>query len=345
MPTPAPPGPFAVVVTNSQRTRVAYEVMLISDAGEIVAHTTASLPTLQPNQSLTLPLVSVSNSTAYFLEGNASVDSLTPAGAVATATSMPDGSSAEVAFAVSPDGVRIAIAEINEQPGAANDTSKGYIENLVGGGDQVSLWDNTGTYALRWPAGWAGASLIDEIASGQCGGPGCAGNSYHVVDPSTGDATAAVCQTSASQPSWGAPNVTVTSYSLEGLPTAAGTACLEYADSFNASGDDTETTSLESVSWGGASTTFTQAQGQDGGLAYGACELSPDGSRMACISNTNRALTLVSTDGTATNTGRQYGDILGWIDAPHLLVEVGFGGPRRPRPDHRGAADPRGTAG
>ena len=178
---------------------------------------------------------------------------------------------------MSPDDQQIAIAEINEQSDVANDTSKGYIEDLVGGGNQVSLWNNSGTYALRWPAGWDGSSLIDEVASGRCGGPACGGNSYHVVDPSTGDATAAVCQTPSSQPSWGTPNATITSYSLEGLPTAAGTACFEYADSFNAYGDDTETTSLDSMSWGGASATFTQAQNQYGGLEYNACELSPDG--------------------------------------------------------------------
>ncbi|MGA9114278.1 MAG: hypothetical protein WB802_10860 [Candidatus Dormiibacterota bacterium] len=324
-PTPAPPGPFAVVVTNNQRTGVAYEVMLINDAGQIVAHTNAQLPTLQPNQTLTLPLVSVSNSTAYFLEGNTSVDSLTPSGAVAAVMSIPDGSSAELAFAVSPDDQQIAIAEINEQSDVANDTSKGYIEDLVGGGNQVSLWNNSGTYALRWPAGWDGSSLIDEVASGRCGGPACGGNSYHVVDPSTGDATAAVCQTPSSQPSWGTPNATITSYSLEGLPTAAGTACFEYADSFNAYGDDTETTSLDSMSWGGASATFTQAQNQYGGLEYNACELSPDGSQMACTSSSNNALTLVSSNGTATNTGRTYNGILGWIDASHLLVEVDSG--------------------
>ena len=130
-PTPAPPGPFAVAVTNSQRTGVAYEVMLINDAGQVVAHTTAQLPTLQPNQTLTLPLVSVSDSTAYFLEGNTSVNSLTPSGAVAAVTSIPDGSSAEVTFSVSPDGQRIAIAEIKEQSDVSNDTSKGYVEDLA----------------------------------------------------------------------------------------------------------------------------------------------------------------------------------------------------------------------
>ena len=105
--------------------------------------------------------------------------------------SIPDGSSAELAFAVSPDDQQIAIAEINEQSDVANDTSKGYIEDLVSGGNQVSLWDNSGTYALRWPAGWDGSSLIDEVASGpsSADGPACGGNSYHVVDPSTGDAT------------------------------------------------------------------------------------------------------------------------------------------------------------
>lgn len=327
-PAPVPPGPFAVVVTNSQRTGVAYEVMLINDAGQVVAHTSASLPTLQPNQTLTLPLVSVSNSTAYFLEGNTSVDLLTPAGTVAAAMSIPDGASAEVAFAVSPDGQRIAIAEINERSAVANDTGKGYIEDLSGGGNQVSLWDNSGTYALRWPAGWDGSSLIDEIASGpqQCDGPCNAGTSYHVVDPTTGDATAALCQAPASQPSWGTPNSTNAGYSLEGLPTNAGTACYETTESFDSNGDYSgQTFSLELVSWSGASTTFTTAVGQYGSPEFNGCELSPDGSQMACTAQSNNALTLVSSKGTVTNTGRTYSNILGWIDAAHLLVEVDSG--------------------
>jgi hypothetical protein len=327
-----PRGPFAVVVTNDQRTGTTYEVMLINDQAQIVAHVAAALPGLQPNQTLSLPLVSASDTRVYYLNGNTDVDSLSPSGATATATQITDGSSMEVAFAVDPESQRIAIAEISEETDGTDDTGEGYVENLSGGGSPVTLWQNDGSYALRWPAGWAGTSLIDYITSGmgqQCGGD-CGSeevNSYHVVDPTTGDATATVCQTPASQPSYGTPNATITSDSLDGLPTAAGTACEVFADSYDGNGRYSgETDSVEAVDWTGTATSFIQFPTNQGGNneLYG-CFLSPDGSRMACTAGSNNALALLSSGGTITNTGHQYANILGWIDATHLLVDVDSG--------------------
>lgn len=60
---PVPPGPFGVVVTNDQRTGTAYSVMLINDQAQIVAQGTAERPTLQPSQSVYMPLVSAADTT------------------------------------------------------------------------------------------------------------------------------------------------------------------------------------------------------------------------------------------------------------------------------------------
>jgi hypothetical protein len=330
--TPVPPGPFAVVVTNDQRTGTTYEVMLINDEAQIVAHATAALPALQPNQTLrNLPLVSVSDTKVYYLNGNTDVDALSPAGTTATTTQIPDGTSKEIAFAVDPENQMIAISEISEESDATTDTGEGYIQDLSNGANKGSLWDNDGSYALRWPAGWDGTSLIDYISGmeEQCGGPGCGVSpSYHVVDPTTGDASATVCQTPTSQPSYGTPNTTFTSASLDGLATAAGTACDVTLDSFDPNGRHTgETESIVAVDWTGTSTTFTQFPTNEG---YGNtelynCFLSADGSRMACTAGSNNALALLSSGGTITNTGHVYNSILGWIDATHLLVEVDSG--------------------
>jgi hypothetical protein len=46
---------------------------------------------------------------------------------------------------------------------------------------------------------------------------------------------------------------------------------------------------------------------------------------MACTAGSNSALALLSSGGTITNTGHQYANILGWIDATHLLVDVDSG--------------------
>ena len=330
-PVPVPPGPFAVVVTNYGRTGTSYNVMLINDQAQIVAQATAELPTLQPNQTVSMPLVSASDTTVYYLNGNTTIESLSPTGATADVAQISGGSSQEIGFAVSPDGQRIAIAELSEQSDASNDTSKGYIEDLPSGANVDSLWNNSGSYAIRWPAGWDGASLIDAIGSGgRCGPAGCPGsgstNSYHVVDPTTGDVTQTVCEAAASQtPS---PGGSETYETPEGLPTQAGVACLEEVDSYNQYGQFSGAVcTFEAVSWGGQARTFTQTTvscyGE--GLPVNGCNLSPDGSRMACLSNTNGALTLVTSGGITTNTGRTYDRILGWIDASHLLVDVDSG--------------------
>ena len=335
-PVPVPPGPFAVVVTNSGRTGATYAVMLINDDAQIVASTTAKLPAVRPHQTLSLPLVSVSDSTVYFLNGNTNIDSLSPSGTTGQVMTIPEGATEEVAFAVSPDDQRIAVTEITEAPDFTDDTSQAYLEDLPSGADRVSLWGKvTGTAALRWPAGWDGASVIDEawaqFAYAVCGPPNCGGYSYQVVAPATRDVTATVCRTPPSQPAYETPNATVISYAMQGLPTPAGIACFETAVSYGPTGGATLATTivdtLEAVAWSGTPTTFAQVN-PDTDQQWSilpSCVLSPDGSRMACTSPSNGALMLLSSGGTMTNSGHQYAGILGWIDATHLLVDVDSG--------------------
>jgi hypothetical protein len=315
-----------VVARSGQET---YEVMLINDRAQVVAHATADLPSPRANQLLVdLPLVSASNTRVYYRDGNTVVRALSPTGGTAPAITIPDGSSSEVAFAVSPDDQRIAIAEINEASSSlSDDTGQGYVEDLSTGGDRVSLWNNDGLYALRFPVGWDGTSLIDEIPGSLegCWNPICSISSYyHVVDPTTGDATAEICQTSTSQPAYGTANATVTKTYAAGQPTPAGTACEMSADRFDQNGSYAAATiSVESVSWNGTATTFTQfSVGASESWELSGCFLSPDGSRMACTAGSSNALALLSSSGTVTDTGHQYQSILGWIDPTHLLVYV-----------------------
>lgn len=51
------------------------------------------------------------------------------------------------------------------------------------------------------------------------------------------------------------------------------------------------------------------------------CFLAPDGNRTACADNSSQALTLLTPDGKTRNLGRRY-NILGWIDATHLMVGI-----------------------
>jgi hypothetical protein len=325
-----PAGPYAVVVTNAQRTGATYQVLLIDTSGQIVGAATAQLPTVKPNQNLELPLASASNSAVYYMDGDSVVDALAPGGVAHHVTSIAQGSTEEVSFAVSPDGAQMAVAAISEQSDATKDTGVGYVEDVVTGADQGLLWNNVGSNAWRWPAGWEGSSVVDTISLSDysyCGGGGyCEGSSYHIVDAATADISATVCEAPSNQPTPG-PNGTNQYDAVDGAPVAAGSACWVTVESYGSNGypSGTSTDTLEAVDWTGQPKVFESwnatGYGQTNGPDVQGCYLSPDGTRMACTSTSNRALTMVSSSGTETSEGHIYA-ILGWIDAGHLLVGV-----------------------
>jgi hypothetical protein len=318
IPVPAPQGPFAVLVTNTARTGTTYDVLIMDAKGRVVARATAQLPRLKPNQTLDLPLVSASNTTVYYLDGDTDIHSLSPNGAATLVKAIPDGATSAVTFAVSPDDKRFAVAVITEQADNSKDTGHGYVEDLLGTGNRVELFNNIGQAAVRWPAGWHGGSIIDALSSVgyECYGPGSCGTrvrSYHVVDAASGNRTSTICE--ATDASAGGDN-----YNVQGLPTAKGVACEETQyDSVSSSYTDT----LMRVDWAGSEHQFLAKSGVNyyGLLNMNSCALSSDGAQMACTSNANSALALISADGSRNDTGRRY-QTLGWIDAGHLLVDI-----------------------
>jgi hypothetical protein len=318
-----PRGPFGVVVTNSGRTGTTYAVLLVDVNGRVVAQAAGNLPLIKSNQSVDLPLVSASSTKVYYRSGDTDIYSLAPDGTTARVRTIPDGASAELAFAVKPDDQRIAVVAINEAVDATKDTGHGYVEDLSGATNHVDLFRNTSNDAFRWPVGWHGDSIVD--AAGNCGGnygyngPQAGGVarpcSYHVVDAASGSRRAIVCETPATQPGGG------DYYSLQGGPTAVGTACEENQGDYNNGG---HTDAMMSVDWSGSEHAYLSLNSTvccSASIPLTGCLLSVDASRMACVGSSNAAVTLLNKNGSTHDLGRRYA-LLGWIDAGHLLVGV-----------------------
>jgi hypothetical protein len=323
-PTAVPSGPYAVIVTNKQRQGDTYSVQLLDMAGQTVASVTAKLPLLKPNQTVSPPLVSATDDRVFYLDGDTDIRSLVPSGQSALAKTISAGATAALGFSVSPDDTRIAVSLISEASDAAKDTGTGYVEDLAGSGNHAVLWNNTKTDALRWPVGWDGAHLIDDIGGCGGGGPGYgytppAACSYHVVDAASATRIATVCESPAKQPYDGSIN-----YDLTGAVTTSGVACLEYAYHYGDCTGSTDSFTITAVDWTGHEHDFlTKSASSCSNLQQplNSCFLSTDGRLMACRDATSQAVTLLNPDGSTRSLGRKY-DVLGWIDAGHLLVDV-----------------------
>ena len=318
-PTPLPAGPYAVMVTNGARQGSTYGVLLLDVLGHVIARVTAKLPLLKSNQSVQVPLVSASNDLVYYLDGDTEIHSLSPTGVTGLVKTITQGSSSILTFAVSPDDMRIAVSLINQNSNPSNDNGHGYVEDLGNGANHASLFSNTAADALRWPAGWDGARIVDGVG-GQCGpyGYGAAFTigpcSYHVINSTTISRTATVCESPNPQP----PNENVY-VSLDGLPVAAGVAC-EESHNYYSGVTTPPSAKLVAVDWSGHETIFLTGD-SNGQLAYGNCFLAPAGAQMACTANTSQALTLIGRGTAPHNLGRRY-KVLGWIDNAHIAVDI-----------------------
>ncbi|MDQ6847814.1 MAG: hypothetical protein M3019_09595 [Candidatus Dormibacteraeota bacterium] len=310
-----PSGPYAVVVTNTPRQGATYDVVLIGVQGQIVTRVTAKLPLLKANQTVELPLVSASNDLVYYLDGDTEIRSLSPTGATALVKTIAPGSSSILAFAVSPDDRRIAVSLINQASDQNKDSGRGYVEDVADTANHVDLFNNTAADAFRWPVGWHGSAIVDAVG-GNCNGYGGAAgcvNSYHLVNSADGRRVATVCEPPATQPANASINV-----SPNGLPVSGGVACVK-TFYYN---DQTATNAgyMLAVDWTGHSITLATAD-KSGQLPYGDCYLAPGATQMACTANSSQALTLIAAGASPHNLGRRY-NVLGWMDATHLLVGI-----------------------
>lgn len=133
-----------------------------------------------------LPETSVSATRVYFLDGEADLKSLTPAGKVAQVRHLDVVANSNVAFSVSPDDHRIAVAIISYAKTASGPafSLRLYAEDLAGGNRTEVFSSNS---VAAWPVGWRAGDVV--LAIGQ---PGVftgfnpyGAVEYHLVNPAS----------------------------------------------------------------------------------------------------------------------------------------------------------------
>ena len=188
-------GRYGVVITGLIGPALqasSYTVALVGADGRTAASATAARVLIGPEIST----VSASASRLYFLDGPSRLRSLTPDGASAMVRDFAVGPGERVAFAVSPDDLRIAVAVIDVA--APTNSVRVYVEDLGGGGHRDLLTSQT---RVMWPVGWRGSQLVLGTREDRC--PVCDTfyfpSGYVVVDSSTGSTLFEVCTGGAEQ--------------------------------------------------------------------------------------------------------------------------------------------------
>ena len=240
-----------------------------------------------------LPETSVSATHVYFLDGEADVKSLSPTGTVAFVRHLELEPNSNVAFAVSPDDRRIAVAVITyptEASGVPYTLSLS-VEDLAGGGNRTEVF--TSSSMVAWPVGWRAGNVV--LAIGQ---PGVftafnpyAAVEYHLVDPA----------------SWTRQALVTCNF---GPLVSAGSACWKAG-------------TLGRQDWSGGTQSFRlDPSGPVSRLQPAYLALSPDGERIAGAVRAGAAGsydTELFEDGSESLLARG-AEPLGWLDGSHLLV-------------------------
>ena len=253
------------------------------------------------------PYTSTTNSAVYYLDGNRLMR-LEPDGTPVHIRDLPGSSTVRVAFAVSSDDKRIAIALLtygptpSPGPGVTGPKYVGmklYVEDLDGS-HHVDLFSSS--TAFEWPVGWHGSDLVVAVGSNVYGGgslvpyPYYAFNGIHVADSTTGVRKAVLCG--------GQPAV--------GLGTSKGILCAKA----NGLGPTTITPVPMAFSdWSGNET--------DLGLNCIYSGLQPAGDDFAC--DTNSGGFVVSPGGAQQpfpkpSTGSDPYNLVCWVGHDHLLL-------------------------
>jgi hypothetical protein len=242
------------------------------------------------------PLVTSSNTRAYYLDGDSDVGYLTLDGKTGTAVHLPANPRIRYAVAVSPDDSRIAVAALEYLATVANGKNAAaklsiFVQDLAGG-NRVDLFSSTSV--TEWPIGWHDGHLVvavgpSGVVQGTVDNPYFAFDGYHVADPTTGVRLATL----------GKPDEC-----YYGPVVRGGVACLLRG------------AVLGYQSWDGIGHAFVPYQGF--GPTPGA--LSPNGSQLAG-SNTgppiDSHLNLISVSGIARLEVK--GIVQGWLDDEHVV--------------------------
>ena len=158
-----PTGPgYAVLITRPGTPPSASTVSLVAVDGRVVASQQVTLANavVCAGDSIGFHPVPVSTSSdrAYFMDSRGFILYLSPDGRTGQVTTVPMGASRRSLFSVSPDDQRIAVAVVDFSSDLSA-TTRLYVEDLVGAGHHVDLFQQTGSSTL-WPLGWHEASLV-----------------------------------------------------------------------------------------------------------------------------------------------------------------------------------------
>ena len=321
-PSAGPGATPAALVTDVQNNRggIPYSVELISASGQLLASANPTIPTLvpvrkpgcpqfqpgdpracPPGYRPWAPLVSSSNTKAYFLDGDDTIKYLTPAGATGTAMTLPADPHTRYAFSVDPTDTRIAVAAFIYASGGTYPEPKFldqiFVEDLGTGANRVNLL--TSSTAAEYPVGWNGGHVILGVGDNQPSqfvspNPYWAWSGFKVVDATNGSLIATI------SPFSGACGF--------GPLVAAGSACGALIGFDDFSGAYTEI---------GAQPTCGGSSRPCSSSIYGSPVLSPDGTRVAVGLSSPTEVWLLSTSGAAA-TGAS-GAAVGWLDSDHLV--------------------------
>jgi hypothetical protein len=279
-----------------------YKLALVGIDGRLIKVLTPEEPSINQSQpSLgSPPLVSISSTRVYYLDGDSTIGYISRDGSKGLATTLPGGPQKLVSFAVSPDDTRIAVAIFDYTSGGPAVSVT--VEDLVGGGKQVGVYTSAGN--AEWPVGWVHGNLVLAVGPSQEGQPSgfdpfpapnpynAAG--YQLVDAATGQVLD-----------------TIPTQCAFGLLVARGTPCARAGGGVGVR------------DWGGITTWYAKSAQ----ASYSTREaLSIDGT-VAANSSPNSVGLFHS--GTKLDTIPGVGGsavAMGWVDASHLVVRH-FNGP------------------
>jgi hypothetical protein len=318
-----PANPLAVV--GAPPTNVGpYTLGLVNAKGTVVATVTGTTPSDYAFTAVPA-LTSTSDSRLYYENGDTDIDYLTATGQHGVAFTVNRPTGAVVAFAVSPDDARVAVAVLTNFNGDAPPYTSHMYLMAMGGGIEQTLFDGTSTSStapLTWPVGWDGDNLVVAQTL-----PAFFGGYYPGTGPcaSQADCASQMRTFNPADRSFGPVICGDGNENLIGNPTAAGIACAA-SDLAPANAP-----SLEAVSWSGVSTSF----GTHLHLYSGSCMLSPQGAVIACPSDIfNPPPSAAQPQYVPAQLFRAGGvvqpipnplnaQIIGWIDGNDVVVTTG----------------------
>ena len=155
------PG-YGVLITRPGTPPSASTVSLVAVDGRVVASQQVTLANAVVCAGASIGFhpvpVSTSNDRVYFMDSRGSIFYLSPDGRTGQVTTVPMGATRRSLFSVSPDDRRIAVAVVDFYSDLSASTHL-YVEDLVGPGHHVDLFQETGNSTL-WPLGWHEAGLV-----------------------------------------------------------------------------------------------------------------------------------------------------------------------------------------